>query len=765
MFADRITCDEFVNISSMLEHDFLEFSELQDSLNIKSKELFKHYIKEVYKDLSEKDINGRKVGISKITFFEYIKIPIFICESIFKSFDTDKDGYLSLNELGNGLTLLYLGNFEEVVHLIFKIYDSNQDGFIHREDVRLILSYLPLKEDQSLTTYKHQLDSQDEIRAIVKSTFSDTEELNFEKYLKVVENQKSDSFVQLLCYLYEKKVFNEENLSFLEKNKDILNKVAIQKVVSTTSSNSLKLIEYHSPQPKRRIPSPTKVSYLSPVNQFLRRKSERANENDSLIKLFTMEGDQGDLFNFDLCISQPKIPETSAYEGMIRLHNLKVSNRGEEINTVIEYSTSGFDSPSNFLRRLTSKKKETLGQNSPFKLSSNIFDNEARLKRQCSSVQGFLKEGWIYKITESSKLKKYWLEVKNEEIFYYKDEMKEELSGMHNLSGCSIKEGQPTLIHDQLLYSFTINFQNRIRTYYCVNREQSTEWVSCLRKAVGYECFFDHYEIIDDIGRGKFGVVKLGVHKSTKTRVAIKTIKKDNIKTKQDQELVKVEIDIMKLCRHPNIVNLLDHFENSDYIFIVMEYIQGGDLAHYVRKFNGTLTEKKASELMKNLALGLQYLHGYGIIHRDLKPDNLMMTDRTAKADIKIMDFGLSKMMHYGENVADGFGTLSFVAPEVLLRKSYNSKVDVWSLGIIIYNLLSGELPFDHPKDDEKIIAKKVVFSQVEFRSSIWMSISTEAKSVISSCLIKDQEKRITISEFLETDWIKSKISNNSVSI
>jgi hypothetical protein len=166
------------------QNDFIDFHQLQDGLNIKSKELFMIYIKEVFKDLAERDEGNKKKGIPRITFFEYLKIPVFIAESIFTCFDLNKDGYLSLSEFGEGLTLLYLGTFEEVVNLIFNIYDSNQDGLIHKEDIRLLLSYLPLREDNTVTAYKYQLDSQSEILEIVDHTFQNKEELNFKEYLK-----------------------------------------------------------------------------------------------------------------------------------------------------------------------------------------------------------------------------------------------------------------------------------------------------------------------------------------------------------------------------------------------------------------------------------------------------------------------------------------------------------------------------------------------------------------------------------------------------
>jgi serine/threonine protein kinase len=158
---------------------------------------------------------------------------------------------------------------------------------------------------------------------------------------------------------------------------------------------------------------------------------------------------------------------------------------------------------------------------------------------------------------------------------------------------------------------------------------------------------------------------------------------------------------------------------------------------------------------MYQLACGINYLHKYGVLHRDLKPENIMLTECSDKGVIKVMDFGLSKIMGPGEKVADGFGTLSFVAPEVLIRQPYNKQIDIWSLGVILYFMLSGTLPFDDENDNEEVIAKMTVFVEVQFPSKYWSKKSPQVIDLISKCLIKDPNKRIAIEDFLQHEWIK----------
>ena len=188
-------------------------------------------------------------------------------------------------------------------------------------------------------------------------------------------------------------------------------------------------------------------------------------------------------------------------------------------------------------------------------------------------------------------------------------------------------------------------------------------------------------------------------------------MKKSSIKTPEDNELVRSEIDIMKLCHHPNIVRLLDHFENTEYIFIVMEYIVGGTLYEYLKKKHYNFSENLADNLMFQIVSCLKYLHQYGIVHRDLKPDNIMMTESNEKGILKIMDFGLSKIVGPNDTMNEAYGTLSYVAPEVLLRTPYNKKIDIWSMGFILFQILLGKLPFVGNK--EEIIAKKLFLNQL----------------------------------------------------
>lgn len=190
-------------------------------------------------------------------------------------------------------------------------------------------------------------------------------------------------------------------------------------------------------------------------------------------------------------------------------------------------------------------------------------------------------------------------------------------------------------------------------------------------------------------------------------------------------------------------------------MLLVMEFCAGGDLFSYIENRGFQLQEELAAKIIHKLSTAIFYLHEYGIIHRDLKPENILMTDDSDTADIRLLDFGLGKMLGPNESCRDPFGTLSYVAPEVLLEKPYNNKVDLWAIGIISYLLVAGFLPFDD-ETSEKEIARQTVYDPVPYPFIIWKIISLEAKMFINNLLSKEPEKRMTIREVLEHKWLQN---------
>ena len=722
------------------QKDFIDFNEIKKIISVENEELFLVYLKEVYKDLADRNEANRKKGIMKIVFFDYLKLPMFISEKVFTVFDEDKDGFLSSKEFILGMNKLYNGSYQDTIKLIFDILDFNHDGFIEKDDAKMILSLLPLKTDRSKVEYKYQMQSLEEIGEIINSTFGKLKKLNLEEFKNMVEKHKSDIFIQIICFLYQKKPFTENNINVLKSSKKTIpNDLILQTPKAKIKESNINIL----------LPSPLKTTFLSPASTFL--QSINIGESAGL--------------------EDESEPAISGFNGMVRYQNKLIPKKKDiegkddddkDVNNVIKNSDLVYNSPSVFLKKNKEKKKVSLlSLNSP---SPVIVPQSAKKVVSPFTLNEKMEEkityeNFIYKVSTTNKLKKYYLVLINKDIYYYKNEDKKEVVGMHNLSGCFVKDNGTKIINDKTYYSFALVFPSKERSFYCNTKEIYDNFTQKLKEAFGYLNFFDYYEMLDDLGEGIFGSVKLGVEKKTKERVAIKIIKKKKAKP-SDIELVRTEIDVMKLCHHPNVVHLLDHFENAEYIFIVMEYIRGGRLTDYMKEKKFNFTEKRAAELIYEISIGVKYLHKYGIIHRDLKPDNIMLTEANDKGHIKIMDFGLSKILGKKEKTSDGFGTLTFVSPEVLIRKPYNKEIDIWSIGVILYLMLSGDLPFDDEEDDEQKIAKSIVFNEVEFPPKKFGNKSKEVIDLIKRCLTKEPKDRIKVDDIIKSDWIKANIDS-----
>jgi len=265
--------------------------------------------------------------------------------------------------------------------------------------------------------------------------------------------------------------------------------------------------------------------------------------------------------------------------------------------------------------------------------------------------------------------------------------------------------------------------------------------------------FQDVYLIGKEIGRGHSSTVHIAIHSKTSELVAVKIIVIKNVSTEKEEKQIKSELDILKTVKHPNIVAVKDIFEAPEAIYIVMELIKGGELFGKINYDH--YTEKDASVMVGKMLSAIQYIHGMNITHRDLKPENILLSGDIDSTDIKICDFGLSKIISSSvTKMSTQCGTIHYVAPEVLRAAKYDQKVDIWSLGVIAYFLLCGFPPF---LDESYVkVIELIVKAQYDFPGNCWASISEEAKDFIRKILVLDSSKRLTATEALQHPWIKN---------
>lgn len=184
-----------------------------------------------------------------------------------------------------------------------------------------------------------------------------------------------------------------------------------------------------------------------------------------------------------------------------------------------------------------------------------------------------------------------------------------------------------------------------------------------------------------------------------------------------------------------------------------MEHLPGGDMFDYLQARGFEIPERKAKSYVRKIAQALHYLHSYGIAYRDLKPENILMSSKEDSAEIKLSDFGLSKIIAPNERSDEPFGTISYAAPEVLIGEYYDKSVDLWSLGVVTYLLASGTLPFDDENED--LILERVINNEPDYQSPWISKISKEGKDFIQRLLQKDPLKRMTLKKVLSHPWLK----------
>ncbi|CAD8090535.1 unnamed protein product [Paramecium sonneborni] len=252
------------------------------------------------------------------------------------------------------------------------------------------------------------------------------------------------------------------------------------------------------------------------------------------------------------------------------------------------------------------------------------------------------------------------------------------------------------------------------------------------------------YTIDKDLGQGTFSKVKLGIHKLTGEKVAIKIIDKTK---QQESDYVRIhrEISILRKLRHPNVVQLFEIVESDTKLYIVTEYASGGELFDHI-VHNKRLEEREAARLFIQLIHAVTYIHEHQVVHRDLKPENVLLNEGT----LKVVDFGLSSTYQIGQKLKTPCGSPCYAAPEMLQGLSYDGLfTDIWSSGIILYAMICGCVPFED--QNTKRLYEKIKTSDFHLPKHV----SLQAADLLKKLLMKDPTQRITLQEIKNHDFIK----------
>ena len=263
----------------------------------------------------------------------------------------------------------------------------------------------------------------------------------------------------------------------------------------------------------------------------------------------------------------------------------------------------------------------------------------------------------------------------------------------------------------------------------------------------------DDYKRVKFLGEGSYASVYCVENKITGAQRAMKIINKNENYSAEDDKEILNEINILRTLDHPNILKIFEFYSSKESYSLVTELCNLGELFNEIVD-NGPFNENYSAYVMFQIFSAINYCHGMKIVHRDLKPENILIVARNENGlpQVKVADFGTSKMFEKGVVQKKLVGSSYYIAPEVL-KKHYDEKCDIWSCGVIMYILLSGRPPF--PGDSDKEIMDKVALGKYDLEESPFDQLSNAGKDLIKKLLVKDPKKRITASEALNHAWFK----------
>ena len=797
-------------ISKMLQEEIsLNFTKFISPylINKSYKQYFKEYLQEISKELISR--SHKKKGISQYIFAKYFELPGLISRRLFIVFNNNnnEEEFLSADNFINNMLDLFVGGFNELSNIIFNLFDFKNDGQITSDEISIILSYIPIShKNYDNKKFKFEQDefidriqSQEEIALSLDILFANKKSITYNEFVDIIKNKNSDIFIFLLIFILERKPFSKEIIEIYkedncneeseenedekeeeDKDKDIYiippiigkdkekistPKISKRKIVLPVKKNPLKLQNENDEKNK------CNTLHHSKSDENLKKIDEKHKEDERTIITYNDHNSISEINFIKVRPSESKLfPIKRKSKRLINIQNDKNQKQKMVYNKTV-WHLKNFKLNKNFyLKKIeddseedessesssdsdSEEEEEESSENSE-KNKNKLSDNENDIN--IDNCENIIKEGYLYKISDNGKIKKLWFKLINNHLFHFKSKEYTH-SGMNCLIRVFIKESYAREVNDKVYYCFVLIFGKKEKEYFVDNEKDYLLWLKIFRKILHCENVNDLYNIQNKIGEGKYASVYRGIHKASQRIVAIKILEKENLSS-NEFNMIQNEIDILKICQHPNIVKLYDVIEDTEKIHIIMELIVGPDLFGYLEKKNFDITELESNKIINKLSSALYYLNVFGIVHRDIKPENILLTNNSSNYDIKLIDFGLGIILGPKEKSDDPFGTVSYVSPEVLCGNEYDKSVDIWCVGILTYLLLVGRLPFDHPDDDENEIARQTINDPVPFIEKKWNKISIEAKDFVKKCLQKNPKDRINITEILKHKWIKKYI-------
>ena len=758
------------------------------------------------------------------SFQELMRLPMIVCNKMYSTFTSNESTQMSVDEFSTNIYNLFFGDIDDKMSMIFDLLDFDGDGAIIYEDVFLILSHLHLMEHNYNTIYYIEeiiaifFDNKTKIEK--DNFFNINKNCDVLLLVLIFLNKYQTIITEQELTFYESCILKKNKNGEFALNYNYTNSIKNDKFdeyedleyqPSELLLDYLEIIDFG--KKNKRI-----------VSEFEEDEEYFGNEDQDLNALidFSMEFKELKERFINECNLEPKL-FSSTFSSMFqeetgkkrKKRDIEINKQVNDIlknqmyNNLKKENNQKIPTKKNELRKLMTE--ESYSNEKATQINSTVGDAEIYhdFKKQNSLINNsginfsFIKkfnpnfqmknEIILKKENGKSKKKMVKLVLFNNYIFYYitlnnKNFLFKKIIPMVNLF--IHKKKIDALTHVRLISQ--AHNSTLVKEFSSEDYEKVLNFCLKFNGANYQRDITKEYYFKYEIDRGKFGHVFLAKSNTEDKKYAIKLVQKKN-QSLEEYKINRNEIDIFHLLQnidHPNIVKCIDLFENESQIFFVFEYLPCGNLKKYLQDlkfFPADYNIDTVLKLTKQLIEGAYFLHKYGIIHRDIKTTNIMVQinspikksfistsmgisdiqkihEDMSDVTLKIIDFGLAKILGENEMTNEPYGSLSYKAPELILHKTYNFKVDVWSIGVTIYYIVYKTLPFE--EGNREALIKAIVNSPVPyyannimldafyfknftgFRNNNFKNCkSSIIYSILKDCLIKNPKDRYSIED------------------
>lgn len=764
-------------------------------------ESFEKYLRELFSTLSLLNSKHEQC-IDQITFQEYFTFPMFISGKLFSTL-TSSLNYKSLNEYDfvYSLLTLFFGDYDHLLKLLTLLFEYDSKGIIHKENIQLLFKALDydnypiiseiidetFQDSQWMTISKfytkavnsngdipilflmyliiHLPFNEDDINYFSSQTINTNKSVSAfisnslqhsgssititisNKMLAFISEKIGVNFKSKLVYLH-KEANNKDNDNYIEDD-DMEELNAFEEDLSTIISN----IEIDMFQNIRR-KSEVDTNFLNIWNKH--NISLTTSNQKSLCLESTLGSDKTHASSLTTFMYEKKKHLTSCYNTNFNNTNKNEAETENETltKTVIPHSTINDNLQSTFLVSFMNKYNQLV------KCKLIIIHNTMYIEKECQykhnndklNNEDFLNlnlnlNNKVYMFNNNSN--SYNKESVNNKGQYgnslsYKYFKLIPLRSVYVIDLGSI-EIDDTTFNGMKLVSHMHNISYDI-IFYSQDASHLAEAIDLINKTIDIKDIKEDYDFEEkkEIGQGSYSRVYYGINKQTKEKVAIKEI--ENYNKKKDHLLYKRECEILQyLGKIDNgyVVKLIDIYKSTSSLYMVFEYLEGITLMKYLQENINKIPIDTRISILTQVANGINFLHSNGIIHRDIKADNIIITSKENKVSMKIIDFGFASVIGKDEYCHECYGTLLYIAPELLMRKRYNFPADIWSFGIVLYQILFDHLPFGETIDDLKEIQTQIKQINYTIPSNTVFTISqNKFLNVLKQCLVSNPDKR-----------------------